>query len=167
MCSVSVILNFCVNKYCVTDFLLKGDLLLLNFEASSQNKIQFKKKMLPSFYSNSHDLKNKITQQKINLHIIKTEPTDNKLKQYLKDKSYEIDRITSKHYLTTGVLPGGGSVRMTFVGITVRLVPSILVTIQFFGSHILVENVYRLFGILTLLSSFTNTASLCKQVLKR
>lgn len=74
--------------------------------------------------------------------------------------------IELRNYLTTGVLPGGGSVRMTFVGITVRLVPSIFVTIQFFGSQILVENVYRLFGILTLLSSFTNTASLYKQSLK-
>lgn len=60
---------------------------------------------------------------------MKTEPTEKLTEAVFKRESYEIDRITGKHYFTPGLLPGGGSVRMTFVGITVCLLPSSLVTI--------------------------------------
>lgn len=76
---------------------------------------------MPSFYSNSHVLKTKTA--KLNLQKKSTETV------FKQENSFENCRITGKHYLTTGVLPGGGSVRITFVGIAVRLVPSIFVTI--------------------------------------
>lgn len=79
----------------------EGWLFLLNFEASSLNKIQLKKKkMLPSFYSKSHVLKNKknIAKYKINI-FWKLNLQKNKLKQYLNEKAMKLIELQVNNIL--------------------------------------------------------------------